>query len=268
MADRYALFGHPVSHSRSPEIHHRFAELTGESIRYELIDCPPQELAATVHRFIEEGGHGGNVTLPHKQAALSLCDVVSADAERAGAVNTLAVLEDGRLFGDNTDGVGLVRDLTVNHGVVISGRRVLVIGAGGAARGAIGALLDEAPATLVIANRTAVKAEAIAADFAAANLHSLEFEALNEAFDIIINATSASLAGEVPKVPGVIIGAHTLAYDMFYANDATAFLAWAKEQGAARCLDGWGMMVEQAAESFFIWRGVRPETSGLLERKA
>lgn len=252
-----------MSHSRSPEIHHCFARLCDEALSYELIDCLPEDFAATVRRFIENGGQGGNVTLPHKLAALAMCDVVSAEAERAGAVNTLALLDDGRLFGDNTDGVGLVRDLSVNHGVSIAARRILLIGAGGAARGAIPSLLDEAPSELAISNRTDWKAKALAESF---GLRSIAFDALAGPFDLVINATSASLAGEVPRVPASIIGDHTIAYDMFYAGEPTAFLAWAKAQGAKECIDGWGMMVEQAAESFFIWRGVRPDTADLLER--
>lgn len=266
-AARYALFGHPVSHSRSPEIHHRFAEITGEAVRYQLIDCPPRDFAVTVQRFVAAGGRGGNITLPHKPAALRMCSALSADAERAGAVNTLAVLEDGRLFGDNTDGAGLVRDLAVNHGIAISGKRVLLIGAGGAARGAVGPLLDETPAELVVANRTPRKAEVLVAGFSIASLHSAAFNALTQAFDIVINATSASLSGEVPNVPKAVIGEHTIAYDMFYADTPTAFLAWARAQGAAECIDGWGMMVEQAAASFYLWRGVRPDTSGLLKHR-
>ena len=235
-------------------------------MRYELLDCTPEDFAAALRRFIDEGGCGGNVTLPHKRAAREICTAVSADAERAGAINTFAVLEDGSLFGDNTDGIGLVRDLVGNHSIRIAGRRVLLVGAGGAARGALGPLLDEAPAELVVTNRTPEKAEALVSRFAAPGSRACAPEALSGRFDLVINATSASLSGHVPALPGHVIAEHGVAYDMFYSDAPTVFLDWARTHGAATCIDGWGMMVEQAAESFFVWRGVRPDTAALLKR--
>ncbi|HEX6929245.1 MAG TPA: shikimate dehydrogenase [Gammaproteobacteria bacterium] len=263
---RYALFGHPVSHSRSPEIHHAFAAQTGEKIHYELIDAEPAAFEEKLRAFLAGGGRGGNVTLPHKLAAFELADHVSSDAYRAGAVNTFALLEDGSLFGDNTDGSGFIRDLTVNHGVGIEGRRVLLVGAGGAARGAAGPLLDEGPAELVIANRHPGKALLLAQLFAeTGNVRGVALAAARGPFDIVVNATSASLGNAVPDIAiDCISGA--FAYDMVYADEPTPFLRWSRDNGARGAADGWGMMVEQAAESFFVWRGVRPETAALLRK--
>ena len=266
-SDRYALFGHPVSHSRSPEIHHAFAAQTNESVRYELIDATPEEFEDRLREFFYSGGLGANVTLPHKVAAFEAADHVSSDAYRAGAVNTLALLEDGSLFGDNTDGAGLVRDLTVNHKVKVEGTRVLLIGAGGAARGAIGPLMDEGAAELVIANRHPGKAKLLAQLFTEmGNVQGSSLE-IRGAFDVVINATSASLRNEVPAVPTSIFETGAFAYDMVYADQPTAFLEWARQHGAQHRADGWGMMVEQAAESFFIWRNVRPDTQSLLHAR-
>lgn len=264
---RYALFGHPVSHSRSPEIHHAFAAQANESVHYELIDATPDAFEDRLREFFDGGGLGANVTLPHKLAAFEAADHVSSDAYRAGAVNTLALLEDGSLFGDNTDGTGLVRDLTVNHGVKIEGRRVLLIGAGGAARGAIGPLMDEGAAELVIANRHPGKAKLLAQLFTEmGNVQGSSLENLRGTFDVVVNATSASLRNEIPALSPTIFSSTSFAYDMVYADKPTAFLAWAAQQGVQGLADGWGMMVEQAAESFFIWRNVRPDTQTLLAR--
>lgn len=266
-SDRYALFGHPVSHSRSPEIHHAFAEQTHESVHYELIDATPDAFEDHLREFFDGGGLGANVTLPHKLAAFEAADHVSSDAYRAGAVNTLALLEDGSLFGDNTDGAGLVRDLSVNHGVQIEGRRVLLIGAGGAARGAIGPLMDEGAAELVIANRHSGKAKLLAQLFTEmGNVQGSSLENLNGTFDVVVNATSASLRNEIPAVSSTVFSSTSFAYDMVYADKPTAFLEWATQQDVQGIADGWGMMVEQAAESFFIWRNVRPDTQSLLTR--
>lgn len=256
-----------MSHSRSPEIHHAFAEQTNEAVRYELIDATPDEFEDRLREFFDGGGLGANVTLPHKIAAFEAADHVSSDAYRAGAVNTLALLEDGSLFGDNTDGAGLLRDLTVNHGVRIEGQRVLLIGAGGAARGAIGPLMDEGAAELVIANRHAGKAMLLAQLFTEmGNVRGSSLENLHGTFDVVINATSASLRNEVPELPVAIFSSSSFVYDMVYAEKPTSFLAWAAQQGVQDVADGWGMMVEQAAESFFIWRNVRPDTQTLLKR--
>ncbi len=235
-------------------------------MQYELIDVAAGAFEDALRAFFNAGGKGCNVTLPHKLAAFELADHVSSDAWRAGAVNTLALLEDGSLFGDNTDGTGLVHDIVVNHGVNIEARRVLLLGAGGAARSAAGSLLDEGPAELVIANRHPGNALLLAQLLAeTGNVKGMSLAAAHGPFDVIINATSASLQGEVPDVAPGIIGTETFAYDMMYAETPTAFVRFAMEHGAACAVDGWGMLVEQAAESFFIWHGVRPETSSLLK---
>lgn len=266
-SDLYALFGHPVSHSRSPEIHRAFAAQTSEPVRYELIDATPETFEDRLREFFDGGGLGANVTLPHKIAAFEAADHVSSDAYRAGAVNTLALLEDGSLFGDNTDGAGLLRDLTVNHGVKIEGGRVLLIGAGGAARGAIGPLMDEGAAELVIANRHPGKAKLLAQLFTEmGSVQGASLENVRGAFDVVINATSASLRNEMPALPATVFSSSSFAYDMVYADKPTVFLEWAAQQGVLGLSDGWGMMVEQAAESFFIWRNVRPDTTALLRR--
>lgn len=266
-SDLYALFGHPVSHSRSPDIHHAFARQTGENIRYELIDVAPADFAARVHRFFSEGGAGANATVPHKLAAFEFAEHVSSDAFRAGAVNTLALLEDGSVFGDNTDGAGLVRDLVVNRGVTIEGRRILLLGAGGAARGAVGPLLDEGPSELVVANRHPGRAALLAQLFAETGPVRGSGLDVEGGFDLVVNATSASLAGEVPAIHSEAVN-NAVVYDMFYSEQPTAFMQWAASNGAREIFDGWGMMVEQAAESFFIWRGMRPDTAPLLDRSS
>lgn len=254
-----------MSHSRSPDIHRRFAEQTGEAIQYELIDAAPEHFETRLREFFANGGMGCNVTVPHKLAAFEIADHVSSDAYRAGAVNTLAVLEDDSLFGDNTDGAGLVRDLTVNHSVELEGRRVLLIGAGGAARGALGPLLDEGPSELLLVNRHPGRAVLLAQLFAeTGRVRGGPLQAAQNCYDVIINATSASLDGELPPLADAVIGTDTTVYDMVYADTPTPFLEWGRRLDAARCIDGWGMLVEQAAESFFVWRGVRPDTTPLL----
>jgi shikimate dehydrogenase len=273
--DRYAVFGHPVGHSRSPWIHARFAELTGQQLSYEAREVPPGGFDAALAAFLAEGGKGLNITVPHKLAAFAAAARLTPRARRAGAVNTLAVQPDG-LLGDNTDGAGLLRDLRDNLGLDLAGARVLLVGAGGAARGALEPLLAAGPRTLLIVNRNAARAEALAADFAAvgsaaadsAAAGPLEGGALDDAhgpFDLVINATSASLAGETPQLPRDAIERNTFCYDMAYGAGPTAFLRHAQELGAARVADGLGMLVEQAAESFLLWRGVQPPTRPVLE---
>lgn len=262
--DRYAVFGHPVGHSRSPWIHARFAGLTGQSLSYEARDVPPGGFDAALADFLAEGGRGLNITLPHKLAAYAAAARLTPRARRAGAVNTLAV-EAAGLLGDNTDGAGLLRDLQANLGIRVAGRRVLLLGAGGAARGALPALLDARPCELLVANRSAAKAVALAAEFAADGpVSGGGLEAAAGPYDLVVNATSASLAGEVPALPGEAIGPATFCYDLAYGKGATAFVRWAGELGAAGVADGIGMLVEQAAASFALWRGVRPPTAPVL----
>ncbi len=266
MTDRYCVFGNPIGHSKSPAIHTRFAQQTGEEIVYEARLAPIDGFAAAVRDFIALGGRGANVTVPFKEEAFRLCDRHTPRALQAGAVNTLIFAGDG-ITGDNTDGAGLVQDLNTNLGTVIAGRRVLLLGAGGAARGALGPLLAEKPALLVVANRTAAKAEALAEHFAADGpVDGCGFTALaGRHFDLVINATSASLGGEVPPLPSGCYAPWALAYDMMYGKGDTAFLAAARAAGVNRLADGLGMLVEQAAEAFFVWRGVRPVTQPVLE---
>ncbi len=261
MTDRYVVIGNPIAHSKSPQIHARFAQQTGQDIAYERLLAPLDGFDATVRDLIAAGGRGANVTVPFKLDAFALAGERSARAQAAGAVNTLK-FDDGRIFGDNTDGVGLVRDIVANAGVTVAGARVLLLGAGGAARGVILPLLEQQPAQIVIANRTLSKADQLVAQFSAAGgrLSSAHFDQLAGSFDIVINATSASLSAELPPVPASAFSAKTFAYDMMYGRAPTVFMQMAASHDARVC-DGLGMLVEQAAESFFVWRGVRPDTA-------
>ncbi len=271
MTDRYAVIGHPISQTKSPQIHTEFARQTGEDITYAAILAPLNEFEKTVQDFIAGGGKGMNVTLPFKQQAYAMCDAVSERAQLAGAVNTLT-FKDGKIVGDTTDGKGLVRDLIGNLGFDIEGKSVLVIGAGGAARGALAPLLRCNPLRLVIANRTHSKAAELARlisplDKKQKHIEAKTFEQLaHESFDLLINATSASITNALPELPNNFQFNHILTYDMMYAKMPTAFMKFATQHGAARVSDGLGMLVEQAAESFFVWRGVRPETKSVLKK--
>ncbi|MFC2991078.1 shikimate dehydrogenase [Halomonas tibetensis] len=269
MIDRYCVFGHPVTHSKSPAIHAAFAEQTGEAIEYTAIEAPLEDFAGAWRRFVAEGGRGANVTVPFKEEAFRLCDTLSLRARRAGAVNTLILGGNGlsnelKIYGDTTDGVGLVRDLK-RHGVTLAGARLLVLGAGGAVRGVLEPLLAEEPASLLVANRTAAKAEALAADFRElGEIAGGGFDAVVGQFDAVINGTSASLAGDLPPLPEGLFAPEATAYDMMYGAEPTVFLRWAVEHGA-QPVDGLGMLVEQAAESFFQWRGKCPDTGPVLK---
>lgn len=264
--DRYAVIGNPVSHSLSPRIHTLFARQTGQLVEYTALLADKDAFAATVARFIAQGGRGLNVTVPFKHDAWQFADALSERARLAQAVNTLSFKDDGSVHGDNTDGAGLIRDLTLNNGVAIAGRRVLLLGAGGAARGVVGPLLEQRPAHLTIANRTTAKARALEEAFkslGAASACGLS-ELRGQRFDIVINATSAGLSGTIPSLPDSV-AAEGIAYDMVYGlREATAFVRWSRAHGARLALDGLGMLVEQAAESFFIWRAVRPHTAPVL----
>jgi shikimate dehydrogenase len=269
MADRYAVIGNPIAHSKSPRIHAAFARQTGQDLTYGRILGHPDGFADEVRRFFADGGRGLNVTVPFKEQAWALVDERSPRAETAGAVNTLIPLHDERLRGDNTDGVGLVRDLGVNHGFRFTGRRVLLLGAGGASRGVLRPLLETGLGELVIANRTASKALDLAESAVAlgpargSGLADLGAIA-NGGFDLIVNGTSAGLAGEIPALPEGCLAPDGWMYDMLYGDQPTAFCRWGVTQGAARVLDGLGMLVEQAAESFWLWRGLRPETAPVI----
>ena len=262
MADRYAVIGNPVAHSKSPWIHGEFARQTGHEIEYGRIEAPHGGFAHAVDEFRTAGGRGANVTLPFKGQAFGYCGTLSDRARAAQAVNTL--LFDGEATrGDNTDGVGLVRDLEANLGMALAGKRVLLIGAGGAAHGVLVPLLEARVARLVIANRTVEKARALAKRVSGAPVLACGYDALaGESFELIVNATSSGLAGEALRLPSGLLASGGLAYDMVYGRD-TPFLAWARAAGERAC-DGSGMLVEQAAESFFLWRGVRPDTRPVL----
>ncbi|MEN3363707.1 MAG: shikimate dehydrogenase [Burkholderiales bacterium] len=260
MTDRYAVIGNPIAHSKSPDIHARFAAQTNQDLTYDCLLAPLEGFADTVRAFIAQGGKGANVTVPFKLDAHALATTLTARARAAGAVNTLK-FDGDTILGDNTDGMGLVADVMRNAGVALRGARVLLLGAGGAARGALLPLLNEEPAELVIANRTLSKAAELATQFAAqGNLRAADFAAADGRFDIIVNATSASLAADVPPIPSTTIGTNTLAYDMMYGKGPTVFMRFAAQHGAT-VRDGLGMLVEQAAESFHVWRGVRPDTA-------
>ena len=264
MTDAYAVFGNPIAHSKSPRIHAEFARQTGQDMTYIARLARLDGFAEAVAEFRAEGGRGANVTVPFKEQAFALATRLSERARMAGAVNTLSFEADG-LFGDNTDGAGLVRDLTANLGLDLAGRRILLMGAGGAARGVILPLLEQNPAHLVIANRTADKAVALARAFDAGpgTLAGGGYENLAGGFDLVINATAASLAGDLPPLPDDVFAPGALAYDMMYGRD-TPFLVFARIHGA-RTADGLGMLVEQAAEAFLLWRGVRPDTGPVLD---
>jgi len=268
MTDRYAVIGNPVAHSKSPLIHAEFARQTGQDIEYGRLLAPLDGFCASVEAFRRAGGRGLNVTLPFKLEAFALADARSERALDAEAVNTLK-FEGERVFGDNTDGVGLVRDLESNLGFAIAAKRVLLMGAGGATRGVMGPLLAAMPAALIVGNRTVEKAQRLVervrgrsprADLRASGYAQLD----GEAFDLVINATSASLSDSVPALPAGTFASGSLAYDMMYGKGLTPFLALAQRQGAARLADGLGMLVEQAAESFYFWRGVRPQTAPVI----
>jgi shikimate dehydrogenase len=265
--DRYAVFGNPIEHSKSPFIHTRFAEQTGQQLIYTAERVDAGDFANAVARFAENNGKGLNITVPFKQDAWQLATQRSERAERAGAVNTLVINGPGDYFGDNTDGVGLVRDLVRNHKLRLEARNILIVGAGGAVRGVIEPLLAGKPASLTIANRTREKALQLADDFS--DLGNISGCGLDEfgadSYDIIINGTSASLSGELPALPATLINENTFCYDMMYASEPTPFMRWARQQGAKHVVDGTGMLVEQAAESFRIWRGCEPETAPVIE---
>ncbi len=268
--DRYAVIGHPVSHSRSPFIHSRFAAQTGQALEYSTIDAAPADFARVVREFFAQGGRGLNVTVPHKEAAAHLAAALTPRARRAGAVNTLAARAEGGLLGDNTDGAGLARDLVHNHGVSIAGRRVLLLGAGGAARGVLAPLLGLKPSQLCIVNRNVQRARELVQAFNDTGaLEAVSYPELdNQPWDIVINATAASLTGELPALPPGIVSKQSICYDLAYAREETPFVRWAHARGVARAMDGLGMLVEQAAESFYLWRGVRPDTRSVLSALA
>jgi shikimate dehydrogenase len=265
--DRYAVFGHPIKHSKSPRIHRLFAEQTGQALEYTAQDVPAEQFSASAEKFFNRSGKGLNCTVPLKELAWSYADRKTDRAQLSKAVNTLARQADGSILGDNTDGIGLVTDLTANHAIALLGIRILILGAGGASRGIIGPILEQSPHTMVIANRTVDKAVKLAAEFHdKGSITGCGFDDLtNRQFDLILNATSASLSGHTPPLPAGLLAEGGVCYDLAYGNEPTAFVRWGLENHAAKSLDGLGMLVEQAAEAFFIWRGVRPKTQPVID---
>lgn len=266
--DQYAVFGHPIKHSKSPRIHQIFASQTGQILSYTAEDVPAELFNQSVTHFFAGNGKGLNCTVPLKELAFQRADQLTERARFAKAVNTLAQQEDGSILGDNTDGIGLVTDLTVNHKITLKDRRILILGAGGATRGIISPLIDQAPSQLLIANRTISKALVLAEEFngLTENIRGCGFSDLEDRqFDIILNATSASLSNQLPPLPDGLLAEQGICYDLAYGNDPTAFVRWGLENGASKSLDGVGMLVEQAAEAFYLWRNIRPETAPVIQ---
>ncbi len=266
--DRYAVMGNPIGHSKSLQIHSQFARQTGQNLTYEALLVELDSFVAAVDKFQAEGGKGINITVPFKQQAWALVEDRSERAELAGAVNTILFRDDGSRYADTTDGVGMLQDITVNHQIELKGKCVLVLGAGGAVRGVLQPLLEQKPQFVILANRTADKAVELAKQFNDfGDVFGCGFDVLpGQQFDVVINGTAASLEGEVPPLPDDLLADNACCYDMMYSAEPTAFQRWANQHGAAKSLDGLGMLVEQAAESFKLWRGVRPETQPVIAK--
>ena len=266
-ADQYGVVGHPVAHSWSPFIHGMFAKECEQDLVYRLYDIDPADFRRETLRLFTSGVKGLNITLPHKASAAELVNDMTPRATRAQAVNTILLQQDNSLLGDNTDGIGLIRDLRDNLGLELENKRILILGAGGATRGILAPLIDTQPSALVIANRTPERARNLAAAFAdICDIQACEFKAVQgPPYDLIVNATSASLQGQMPEMPAGLVSEESVCYDLAYGRGHTPFTLWAKSLYAARVCKGWGMLVEQAAESFFLWRGVRPNTHSVLE---
>lgn len=263
--DQYRVYGNPISQSKSPQIHQSFASQTEQVINYQSELVAVDEFEQTVRQFMADGGKGANVTVPFKEEAMAICDELTSRAKLAGAVNTLS-FKAGKILGDNTDGLGLVNDL-LNHQVTLANKRILLLGAGGAAKGVILPLLEQKPTSITIANRTVSKAEALASKFNNKRINACGFsQTAGQNFDVIINATSASLSGDPLPIPPSVITTDSICYDMVYSSEATAFNSAAINNGAKQTIDGLGMLVGQAAESFTLWRGVAPETTQVYQQ--
>ena len=269
LLDQYAVVGTPIAHSKSPQIHNAFAEQTNQALEYKAVELPIENFEKKLRGLQKLGYKGVNVTAPFKQQAWKICDERSPRAEKAGAVNTLVFGNlDGKISGDNTDGAGLARDLVNNHSILIKHRKILILGAGGAIHGVLAPLLTLNPTNIILANRTVNKAQKLADVFqTVGDVKACGYDDLsNEPFDLIINGTSAGLNQEVPPISNKVLGINSVCYDMMYNTSApTAFVKWARIHGASRAIDGLGMLVEQAAESFYVWRGVRPKTTNIIQ---
>jgi len=265
--DQYAVFGSPIEHSKSPRIHTLFAEQTQQTLQYSAELVPAEQFEPAVQTFFAKGGRGLNCTVPLKELAWAHADKRTERAELAKAVNTLVWQEDGSLLGDNTDGIGLVVDMQHNHGIALAQKRILILGAGGASRGIILPMLEQSPVAISIANRTVAKALTLADEFChKGDVTGCAYAALaGQQFDVIINATSASLSDDLPPLVEGLLAEQGYCYDLAYANKPTAFVRWGHQQQARKSLDGLGMLVEQAAEAFYLWRGVRPVTTGVIQ---
>ncbi len=265
--DQYAVFGSPIKHSKSPRIHTLFAEQTGQAMQYVSELVPAENFSQVVKAFFAKGGQGLNCTVPLKELAWAYADKLTERAQLSKAVNTLVLQKDGSILGDNTDGIGLVTDLIDNHQIMLKQKKILILGAGGASRGIIGPLLDQMPLLITVANRTVEKALTLAQEFShKGTIKGCGYDELSgQSFDLILNATSASLSDQLPPLVEGLLAEQGNCYDLAYANEPTAFVRWANEQQANKALDGLGMLVEQAAEAFYLWRGVRPGTEKLIQ---
>ncbi len=263
--DVYGVVGNPINHSKSPKIHLLFGQQVGHDIYYQRISATDENFADTIERFFTEGGKGLNITVPFKEQAFQLVDSLSNNSQSCGSVNTLTFSEDGRIHGESTDGAGLMKDLE-NNQISLENVRVLILGAGGATRGILPMLFASLVGSVVLCNRTMAKAELLQEDFLPyGEIICQTAKQLSGSFDLIINATSASLSGEIPDMPDTIIPG-SVCYDLAYAYGETPFQHWTKQNNSAKSLQGWGMLVEQAAESFYIWRGVRPKTQEIIQK--
>lgn len=265
-SDKYAVFGHPIKHTKSPRIHQLFAEQTQQKICYEAQDIPAKSFQSAVQDFLSQGGKGLNCTLPLKELAWQYADQLSTRAQHSKAVNTLILQKNDVLLGDNTDGIGLVTDLIDNHHIVLANRKILILGAGGASRGIIAPLMQQRPQRIVIANRTTAKAITLSHEFSSLGaIEGCGYQTIkHHPFDLIINATSTSLSGKLPPLSAHLLAEKGCCYDLVYADKATAFVLWGQAHKAIKSLDGLGMLVEQAAQSFYLWRGIRPKTATII----
>jgi len=266
--DKYAVVGFPIGHSMSPSIHRQFAKKTGQELSYSAIEVRPENFDQALSDFFQSSGRGLNCTVPLKELAFAKADQLTERAKFSGAVNTLKLMPDGSLLGDNTDGVGLLTDLSENLGLSLKGMRILVLGAGGAARGILGPLLEARPSELYLANRTVAKAQLMEELFSPIGcIHACAYESLpGQQFDLLINATSASLSGDLPPLADNLLAKGAVCYDLAYSKQPTAFMKWGKQQGAALSVDGLGMLVEQAAHAFYLWRGLMPNSKEVLSQ--